>query len=246
MKLKIKSSFDKSSKTYDQTAITQQECAKILTNLLISNFPDFKPSSILDLGAGTGFVSSELLNYFPKSKYILNDISEKMLKKAQAKFSTYPNFNFNLGDLEEQSFDIYSLIISNLVLQLVSDFKTTIKSLSSKTNIIAFNTLSEGTFQEWGTLYENANLPSPLAIYPTAKEIKKYCLSLKPLDHHFFTKDFTIKANSAFLFAKYLRDLGSNSSKVKYNPVILKNFFKRHNQVITTNYKVFFALLKMR
>jgi malonyl-CoA O-methyltransferase len=245
MKLKIKNNFDKSSKTYDQVAGVQKESAKILTKLLVTKFPDFNPSTILDLGTGTGFATEELLLYFKNSKYLLNDISGKMLERAKSKLQNYQNISFAEGDIEEENFAHHQLIIANFVLQLVDDFKKTVKKLSAKSDVIAFNVMLDGSFKEWSDLYQNANLASPITNYPSVKEVEKYCLSLQPKDHLFLVKDFDLDFDSAFSLAKYFNNLGSVVGATKYDPITLKNFLNNHNFAIKTKYKILFVILKM-
>ncbi len=245
MKLKIKNNFNKSSKIYDQVATVQKESAKILTKLLVKKFPDFYPSSILDLGTGTGFVVEELLTYFADSKYLLNDISDKMLEKTKSKLQNYQNIAFSQGDIEEENFDHHDLIIANFVLQLIDDFKKTVKKLSAKSDIIAFNVMLDGSFKEWSDLYKNANLSSPIANYPSLQEVEKYCLTLKPKDHLFLAKNFSLEFDSAFALAKYFNNLGSVIGAAQYDIITLKNFLNNHNFTIKTKYKILFVILKM-
>jgi malonyl-CoA O-methyltransferase len=245
MKLKIKNNFDKSSKTYDKVANVQKEAAKVLTKLLVTKFPDFYPSSILDLGTGTGFATEELLLHFANSQYLLNDISDKMLEVAKSKLQHHQNISFTQGDIEEEDFADHDLIVANFVLQLIDNFKKTIKKLSAKSKIIAFNVMLDGSFKEWSDLYQNDNLISPIANYPDPKEVQKYCLSLKPKDYLFLVKDFDLEFESAFCLAKYFNNLGSVIGATKYDPIILKKFLNQHNFAIKTKYRVLFVILKM-
>lgn len=67
-----------------------------LLNILIKK----KPSKILDVGAGTGFITMFLAELGHKCKGI--DLSEKMLSVAESKASKagYDNVTFTLGDAE--------------------------------------------------------------------------------------------------------------------------------------------------
>lgn len=245
MKLKIKNSFDKSSKIYDQAAYVQKEAAQILTKLITEKFPQFYPASILDVGTGTGFATESLLGCFKDSRYFLNDISSKMLEVAKSKLQDYSNISYCQGDVEEENFNHHSLIIANFVLQLIDDYQEAIKKLSAKSDVIAFNMMLKDSFKEWSDLYQNANLKSPIKDYPTAKEIEEYCLSLKPKDSLFLTKEFNLKFDSAFSLAKYFNNLGSVVGTTKYDQVTLKNFLKNHDFTINTGYKVLFVVMRM-
>lgn len=53
------------------------------------------PHSILDLGAGTGLLTSFWYKYFPHSIYMLVDIADDMLKIAKKRFAGINNILFN-------------------------------------------------------------------------------------------------------------------------------------------------------
>lgn len=74
------------------------------------------PSSILDLGAGTGLLSKYFYVHFPESRYTLVDISEQMLEIAKRRFSGLSNFRFAVSDysrnLPDESFDLICSALS--------------------------------------------------------------------------------------------------------------------------------------
>ena len=53
-----------------------------------------KPISILEIGCGTGEYTKRICNYFPKSKIIAIDISEKILQVAKKKCAGVKNVRF--------------------------------------------------------------------------------------------------------------------------------------------------------
>jgi ubiquinone/menaquinone biosynthesis C-methylase UbiE len=78
----------------------------------LQNWEDIPPqASILDLACGTGELARLLLANNPQQQITGVDISEAMLKKAEAKLQTYPNVNLyktsaTLLPFADQSFDI--------------------------------------------------------------------------------------------------------------------------------------------
>lgn len=56
------------------------------------------PPAILDVGAGTGLLSSLLLEKFPDARLTLMDISEKMLDMARQRFATRPGTEYVVCD----------------------------------------------------------------------------------------------------------------------------------------------------
>ena len=74
-----------------------------------------EPKSILDLGAGTGLLSYFWYQSFPKSKYVLVDIAEDMLKVAKERFNGFSNVEYMAADYSKQLPDCeFDAIISAL------------------------------------------------------------------------------------------------------------------------------------
>lgn len=116
MNVNIKTKFDDISKDYD----SQRE-------RLIPCFHDFygittlaadsacKNPKVLDIGAGTGLLSSFLSLKYPDANFTLIDISEKMLDLAKIRFENNNNMNFTVSDYTEYNFtDKYDIIMSSL------------------------------------------------------------------------------------------------------------------------------------
>ncbi len=90
------------------------------TDFIASNIP--APKRILDLGAGTGLLSFYWHRRFPKSEYVLTDISEEMLNIARNRFHGLENVSFEITDYKQAlptgSFDC---IISALSIHHLTD-----------------------------------------------------------------------------------------------------------------------------
>jgi tRNA (cmo5U34)-methyltransferase len=79
--------------------------------------------SILDLGAGTGLFSSQVLERCPNGHFVLWDVADKMLETARERFSDFPDqFRYVVDDYrnlpETGSFD---LVISSLSIHHLPD-----------------------------------------------------------------------------------------------------------------------------
>ncbi|MEJ2116305.1 MAG: methyltransferase domain-containing protein, partial [Gammaproteobacteria bacterium] len=80
-KQRISEDFSKAAKTYDAAAVVQQEiCDRALERLQMLKL---KPSTILDIGSGTGKSVRGLQRQFPQSQVIASDIALPMLLQAQ-------------------------------------------------------------------------------------------------------------------------------------------------------------------
>lgn len=244
-KNKIQFNFNLASCCYDSVANIQFICAKKLINLLMKNFQEFQPSSILDLGTGTGYIPTMLLPIFPNSKFTVNDIAENMLQQVKQKLLSNNNNNFCycLGDMEQINFEFHDLIISNMAFQWLTNLNCFIKKLYNNSNILAFSCLLAGTFKEWTNLFQQRSLPIPTYQYPTKSELITTILALHPKNYLFYTKNFSIEFTNISKFIKYLKNLGANTSSQKVTIKDLKLLLNLNDKFKTT-YKIFFGIIR--
>lgn len=78
------------------------------TKFIASNLDD--PKRILDLGAGTGLLSSFWYQHYPASEYVLVDIADEMLNVARKRFANIDNVSYQILDYSKElpngTFDI--------------------------------------------------------------------------------------------------------------------------------------------
>ena len=119
----IMSRFNEVAQKYDEQRKKLIPCFDdfygIATALANSNK---KSPAILDLGAGTGLLSSMLLNKFPDASLTLIDISEKMLDIAKLRLQSYSNVNYIVDDYTNYiAQEQYDIIVSALSIHHLSD-----------------------------------------------------------------------------------------------------------------------------
>lgn len=112
----VRSAFNRASSQYDNHAFLQKEIAIRLDSKLevISGNADV----VLDLGAGTGLLSQNLLKRFDNSQLICLDFAQESLKSNPAKYKLCADANHL--PLANESVNI---VISNLMLQWCPDTK---------------------------------------------------------------------------------------------------------------------------
>ncbi len=228
---KIKKNFDRASVTYDHMSWVQQECACHLSQMIEDHFPDFNPSVVLELGAGTGFMTSLLLQKYPQSQYYFNDIAPQMMEKAQEKLKDYKNIVYILKDMEEIAYESYpsALSIANLSLQWTNNPQTLIQKIYKNTSLFAFTYPLPETFQEWGRMFKNLALPQSTYLYDTLDQWLCFLKNLHPHRSVHEVKKFTLKFENAQEFMRYLQQLGVHQS-----PLPFSLSFRDLKKVITT------------
>ncbi len=78
--------------------------------------------SILDIGAGTGLFAALMLEKYPNARFTLIDISDQMLKVAEARFHQCEKVNIIVDDYTAHEFgETYDIIISSLSIHHLRD-----------------------------------------------------------------------------------------------------------------------------
>ena len=144
----IKFRFNKSVKTYNETAIIQKEMAKKLTDKTIS-FCGNSFDKVFEFGAGTGFLSQNIVNQIKFNEYYANDIIEESEYCIKNIINTA---KFLSGDIEKIDItEKFDLVVSNAVVQWVHDLDELLNKI--RTNLsdggyFAFTTFGEQNYHE--------------------------------------------------------------------------------------------------
>lgn len=123
----IAKTFSASAKHYNQYASVQRKSAmhilKCLNNYML------EPSSLLDLGSGTGFLSQGAKEFYPEANIFSLDIAWGMLEFSQSYH--FQNFIPICADADFLPFssNSFDLILSNLMLQWSSDINATLEEM---------------------------------------------------------------------------------------------------------------------
>jgi len=149
-KLAIAQNFSKVAAAYDEAAVLQQEIGRRLLERL--DLIKFSPSTILDLGSGTGFFSKALSQKYSRAIVLNADIAEGMVNFAKHNHPTLEQF-FLCADgdylpIKSQSVDF---VFSNCALHWFfspqSIFKEIHRILKPE-GLLLFSTLGPDTLKE--------------------------------------------------------------------------------------------------
>lgn len=122
--MSVEEIFNKGALQYDRHRQKVIPCFRDFYKTLVQLVPFEKNDafSLLDLGAGTGLVTSLVLNVFPETNATLVDISEKMLEKARERFTGNHSVSFEVMDyakkMPEGRFDV---VVSALSIHHLDD-----------------------------------------------------------------------------------------------------------------------------
>jgi len=221
----VKQRFSVAAKTYDKHASPQFTLAKELISIL----PKTNPKQILELGAGTGQLTRQLLSYFPECVIDVIDLSEEMVKQGRSLFIDFPQIQWNVADAETfQSLKKYPLIISSSALHWVNNlektFKTTYNNLT-KDGIFAFGLMLKNTLKELQEIRKQvAPTKAQTHFLPTKKEV---ITALKNANFSIENTQYNINKviyPSATNFLKAIHEQGVTGGKISKNRPLLTRF----------------------
>jgi len=112
--------FDRDAGRYNATRRQLIPCFDDFYGTLIERLPFDVAAELefVDLGAGTGLVTSMLLERFPNSRVTLVDVSENMLEQARIRLESYSDrLSWVVSDFERVEFvSSYDAVVSSLAI----------------------------------------------------------------------------------------------------------------------------------
>jgi malonyl-CoA O-methyltransferase len=193
--------FGHAAATYDKAASMQARVAKDLIVLAIAS--PSEPSSILDIGCGTGLVSLAGRKQWPHASLTGLDGSSQMLNEAKRKLPELVVVEADATTYETT--ECYDLILSSMMLHFLPYPAGVLKRWQQwlKPNGKMYVTLLlEGSFQEWRDLCRAENQPDGMWPFPKAEVFENVA---HKLEH----KTVTDTYDSANDLMRYLKGIGA-------------------------------------
>ena len=244
IKLKIKQSFDKGARNYESNCDIQRLICYQLVNFFLERKEKFTISENikgLDLGAGNGILSIELLKFIKFEKLHLIDFSDKMLelakKKIKQEFVTYEVTDFdNLNEIDK-----FNLIFSNMSFHWSKNFDVLLKKLLAKisnNSLLLFSIPNLISFEKKEPFF---NLDNLMNKFPDTKYLlnkldkNKYFLESKNI---IFRENF----NNLLSFFYKLRSIGANINIENRKKSLIR--FRNQKSNLSVFYDINFVLIK--
>lgn len=149
-KSKIRQSFSAACASYDAVAELQRTVGR---NLLARIETDQLTGTVLDIGCGTGFLTTELLAWAGEKHMLALDIALPMLQTTRGKLADAGNVMYLCADAERLPVAEHAVdhVVSNLALQWCRDLETVftdIRRVLKPGCQLAFSTFGPHTLQE--------------------------------------------------------------------------------------------------
>lgn len=166
-KRRIAKAFSKAALSYDAVANLQREVAGKLAGMEMSLGANVAEKTLLDLGAGTGFVSDFLLEKKPGYTFVLADLSLAMCKYAQEKLRRKYTANAERVALINADMDALPLVaesvdcvISSMSFQWSANTQALLTQLWSclkPGGRLLFSTVGEDTLKELSLAWQEVD-----------------------------------------------------------------------------------------
>lgn len=213
----IKEKFSNVCEVYEHEAGLQKETASRLGSSLQPWRMTLPEGPVLEIGAGTGFLTSELIKILPDREITVSDISEEMVAFCKNKLSEISSDNLVFKQLDAELFkpepDKYALISGNFVAQWFQDPARTLGRLAEGLKpggllLMAFP--GNDTFPEWQQQCRELGLPYTGNKLPDTEELV-IKLSMGPARVDFYEDSRTVQFPDVLTFFQYLKRIGATS-----------------------------------
>ncbi len=224
----IQSSFSKAKLTYDQHSPVQQSVGKELIKLIDQSYFN----NIIDIGCGTGLITTHLYQYRIFNAFEALDFSQDFLEVAQSR-NLKNNIIYHCADFDSyfyQHQNTYDLIFANMSLQWSNDFPFLLTQLYQSLNMdghLAFTIPLRGTFKELSNDYHINQFHDLNAVISM---LNRKGFSIK----HAFEKRYTLSFNSPIERLKSIKNTGACHFQGT-RKLIDKSIFQQLRQSSKTN-----------
>lgn len=177
----ISAQFD-TAHEYDRAARIQKICATQLAKIIAHHYSLSAPHRILELGCGTGFLSTELCKLFPQTPLCITDLSPGMLTRAQRALHHHHTISFHVMDGEHPFTQWppphtppFNLITSSLCWQWFTDRPAALRRLTdllAPGGCLIVSTLLNHSLDEWRESCHATQISCGVPHYPTRDQLQ--------------------------------------------------------------------------
>lgn len=257
----VNKNFSENAENYDVAGLFQKKAAADFFELLQEKniFKQDKNSSkidILEVGAGTGFLTKYLSMLNNVNNLMVSDLSDEMLTVCEKNILTQINddstlkLNFAKFDFNQQNNNLpqFNVVACAMALQWANDLTRSVEfiteHLQAEASVFCFTTLTENTFVKLQEAFVNCKLSYSGPKFLTVDNIKNSCEKYFD-DVEISIKKYHVAYDDVMKFLKGIQLTGAGNATVKKLKIkdlraVVKEYEKlnRENKNAVADYEV--------
>ncbi|MEX0993988.1 MAG: methyltransferase domain-containing protein [Balneolaceae bacterium] len=259
LKNRIKNNFDNVISAYENEAEVQRSVARRLAAALEPWKLTLPVGPILELGAGTGFFTREMVNLFPERRIEVTDLSANMIKACRQFTSGHKYLTFHTLDAEEWNppKKTYALISGNFVAQWFRNPALTLDrhvEALKPGGLLLTSFPGPNSFPEWKEQCVELGLPFTRNPLPDIEEVVVK-LSTRGVQVDYYEDFHTVEFEQSLDFFRHLKKIGASTSISEKSRLLTPKEFRlltdhwdrqTDSSIRVTYHLVFLAVKKQR
>jgi malonyl-CoA O-methyltransferase len=251
---KIIQGFSRAADEYSGYASIQKVTAGRLARALEPWIYSLPEGPVLEVGAGTGFLTEQLIRLFPKRDKEITDASGAMLEVCRQGYEGSGHTRFYELDAETHNWppEKYALIAGNFVAQWFKHPSITLASMANALKPGGFMLMSfpgSESYPNWRKYCLELGIPFTVNNLPDVEQVV-INLSAGPVKVDFYEDQATEHYRDIFRFFRALKKSGNSTSftgkKLTPKQLRLLNdyWLSQNNGRVTVHYHIAFIALK--
>ena len=247
-KQRIARTFAAAARDYDAHAVVQRHAAQQLALRAQTQWPQLPAAArMLEIGCGTGNLSTLLLQTYPAAELLATDLAPAMVEACRQRLfapgpptePTPQRVRFAVADGEQLDAHAADLVASSLVFQWFADPAAAMQRLAAQTPRLAVATLLDGTFAEWRAAHAAADVDDGVRSFMTEEALRALCAQLGARCEvetvHEYHPD-------VLQFVRALKAIGAGTARPGHRPAPLQRVLRAFPHGIAVSYRVAYVL----
>lgn len=254
MKANIRGNFSDSVQYYHEHASLQENIADRLAKALKPWQYSIPDGPVLEIGAGTGFLTKHLLKMFKERDLIISDMSDEMVQFCKNEYFEFDSISFETLDAEQADWqeERYALIAGNYVAQWFKQPALTLSKIAASLKpggLLLISFPASESFSNWRQYCLDLGLPYTGNSLPDLERVV-IDLSMGPFKVDYYEDDMIETFEDVFDFFRHLKNMGASTNlnnkmlSVKQLKLLNDYWLEKDNGKVNVQYHTAFIAAK--